>query len=270
MPDATVPIQSNQKGEHNAVSLIHEFSSDVITLSVDLPDHLDAPIREPSGRAVWHSFVTLIKEAAARRLQIVPEEIQAGVRPVADRYGRIQGETYIYDDVPGGAGYARSIHENLHDVVQAALESGRACDNPACDGACYHCLLSYSNQRIHHLLHRQLGTAMLEFILNQEEPSTPQLDDPALTERLTDYLSREWKAIDRPPPHQRISLLFETQTGHQIGIMPIHTMEARPNSQQLATVYRDTGIRVAAYTTFDIERRPFWVADQFMSTMKGI
>ena len=261
---------SNRKGEHNAVSLIHEFSSEVITLSVDLPDHLSAPIREPSGRAVWHSFVALIKEAAARRLQIVPDEIQAGIRPVADRHGRIQGETYIYDDVPGGAGYARSIHENLHEVVHAALEDGHACQNPFCESACYHCLLSYSNQSIHHLLDRQLGTAMLEFILNQTAPPIPQVDDPVLTERIADYLSSEWKALDRPTPHRRISLLLETKAGNQIGIMPIHPMEVRPNSQQLETMYRDTGVRVAAFTTFDIERRPFWVADQFMSTMKGI
>ena len=261
---------SNRKGEYNAVSLIHEFSSEVITLTVDLPYHLDAPIREPSGRAVWHSFATLIKEAAARRLQIVPEEIQAGVRPIADRLGRIQGEVYIYDDVPGGAGYARSIHENLHEIVLAALEAGRACDNAACAGACYHCLLSYSNQSIHHLLDRQLGTAMLEFILNQTEPLTSQVDDPALADRITDYLSREWRALDQPPPNQRISLLFETRAGNQIGIMPIHPMEARPNSQQVAAIYQGTGVRVAAYTTFDIKRRPFWVADQLMATMKGI
>lgn len=261
---------SNRNGEHNVVSLIHEFSSEVIILSVDLPSHLSAPISEPSGRAVWHSFITLIKEAAARRLQIVPDEIQAGVRPVKDLHGRIQGETYIYDDVPGGAGYARSIHENLHEVVEAALEAGRDCQNPACESACYHCLLSYSNQRIHHLLDRQLGTAMLEFILNQTEPPTPQVDDPTLTERITDYLSSEWKALERLPSHQRISLLFETQSGNQIGVMPIHPMEARPNSQQLETIFRDTGVRVAAFTTFDIERRPFWVADQFMSTMQGI
>ena len=260
----------NRKGEYNAVSLIHEFSSEVITLYVDLPDHLDAPFLEPSGRAVWHSFGTLIKEAAARRLQIVPDEIQTGVRPLADLHGRIQGETYIYDDVPGGAGYARAIYENLHEVLQAALASGQTCENPACDGACYHCLLSYSNQRIHHLLDRKLGTAMLKYILNQVEPSTPNIDDLDLTEKITDYLSQEWKALDRPPQHQRISLLFETKTSKQIGIMPIHPMEARPNSQELETICRDTGIRIAAYTTFDIERRPFWVADQFMSTMKGI
>ena len=252
------------------MSLIHEFSSEVITLSVDLPDHLSAPIREPSGRAVWHSFVALIKEAAARRLQIVPDEIQAGVRPVADRHGRIQGETYIYDDVPGGAGYARSIHANLHEVVETALEAGRACENPACQGACYHCLLSYSNQSVHHLLNRQLETAMLEFILNQVEPPAPQADDPTLTARVIDYLSSEWKVLDRLPNQQRISLLLETKAGNQIGIMPIHPMETQPNSQQLETICRDTGVRVAAFTTFDIERRPFWVADQFMSTMKGI
>lgn len=171
--------------------------------------------------------------------------------------------------MPGGAGYARSIHENLHEVVEAALEAGRDCQNPACESACYHCLLSYSNQRIHHLLDRQLGTAMLEFILNQAEPPTPQVDDPTLTERITDYLSSEWKALKRLPSHQRISLLFETKAGNQIGVMPIHPMEVRPNSQQLESIYRDTGVRVAAFTTFDIERRPFWVADQFMSTMNG-
>ncbi len=260
---------SNRKGEHSTVSLIHEFSSEVITLAVDLPGHLDAPIREPSGRAIWHSFGTLVKEAAARRLQIVPEELQVGIRPVADHLGRVQGEAYIYDDVPGGAGYARSIHENLHEVIQAALKAGRFCENPACQSACYHCLLSYSNQRIHHLLDRRLGTSMLEFILNQTEPPPPA-DNPAMAERIIDYLSREWKVVDSLNPHPRISLLFETKAGNRIGMMPIHPMEARPNSQQLEAIYRDTGVRMAAHTTFDIERRPFWVADQFMSAMKGL
>ncbi len=258
----------NHKGEYNKVSLIHEFSSDVITLSVDLPDYLDTPIREPSGRAIWHSFGTLIKEAAARRLQIVPEEIQVGIRPVADQLGRILGESYIYDDVPGGAGYARSIHENIREVIQAALEAGQTCENPACDSACYHCLFSYSNQRIHRLLDRRLGTAILEFILEQKDPATPQGGDYMSAERIIDYLSQEWKVLDSP--HPRISLLFETRAGNRIGIIPIHPMEARPNRQQLENIYRDSGFRVATYTTFDIERRPFWVADQFMSTMKGL
>ena len=260
----------NRKGAHNRMSLIHEFSSEVITLSVDLPNHLNAPIREPAGRAVWLSFITLIKEAAARRLQIVSDEIQTGIRPVPDRHGRIQGETYIYDDVPGGAGYARSIHDNLHEVIQAALESGRNCRNPACETACYHCLLSYSNQRVHQLLDRQLGTAMLEFVLNQTEPPIPNISASVLTERITDYLPGEWKPLEHPSPVQRIPVLFQTKKGSQIGIMPIHPMEERPNQQQLEAIHGDTGVRAAPYTTFDMERRPFWVADQFMSTMKGL
>ena len=47
-------------------------------------------------------------------------------------------------------------------------------------------------------------------------------------------------------------------------------MEERPNQQQLEAIHRDTGITAAPYTTFDMERRPFWVADKFMSTMKGL
>ena len=87
----------------------------------------DPAFIEPAGRAVWHSFGTLIKEAASRHLQIVPEEIQAGVRPIKDNHGRVQGEVFIYDDVPGGAGYARAISDNLKDIAEIALAIGRRC-----------------------------------------------------------------------------------------------------------------------------------------------
>ena len=103
---------------------------------------------EPSGRAIWYSFGTLMAEAAARVLQINPDEVQVGVRPMRDSLGRIQGEAFIYDNVPGGAGYARAIQDRLHEIVLKALEMGRQCPNQNCNEACYHCLLGYRNQRL--------------------------------------------------------------------------------------------------------------------------
>ena len=75
----------------NSVALGHKFRSEVVLLAVDMPDFLDAPFMEPSGRAVWHSFGTLMGEAAARALQINPDEIQVGVRPMCDSFGRVSG-----------------------------------------------------------------------------------------------------------------------------------------------------------------------------------
>ena len=81
---------------------------------------------------------------AARYLQVSPEEVQIGVRPARDRLGRVQGEVFIYDNVPGGAGYARAIQDSLGQITELALEMGRNCPNANCSGACYHCLLGYS------------------------------------------------------------------------------------------------------------------------------
>ena len=85
----------------------HRFNSEVMLLAVDMPDFLDAPMMEPSGRAVWYSFGTLMAEAVAMYLQVSPEEVQVGVRPTRDLFGRVQGEVFIYDNVPGGAAYVK-------------------------------------------------------------------------------------------------------------------------------------------------------------------
>ena len=102
----------------------HRFSSEVILLAVDMPDFLDAPMTEPSGMAVWFSFGTLMAEAAARYLQISPDEVQVGVRPMRDSRGLIQGEVFIYDNVPGGAGYARAIQRSLSEINQIGIGNG--------------------------------------------------------------------------------------------------------------------------------------------------
>ena len=108
----------------NRVVLGHRFRSEVILLAVDMPEFLDAPMMEPSGRAVWYSFGTLMSEAAARYLEIDPDEVQVGVRPMRDGFGRVQGEVFIYDNVPGGAGYARAIQDSLRGITQSRAGDG--------------------------------------------------------------------------------------------------------------------------------------------------
>ena len=215
---------------------------------------------------MWHSFGTLIKESASRVLQIVPDDIQVGVRPMRDHLGRIQGEVFIYDDVPGGAGYARLIEANLSEVVDEALQMGLNCDNPDCSDACYHCLLGYRNQRTHNLLSRGLGSALLEYLLLRKRPDNGGHDGRQWALNISEYGAGAWEIVEGT---DAIPIVFETRRGNRIGIVPVHPLNAQPLRDNLAALKRATGVSARAYTTFDLERRPYWMADEMLRTFKG-
>ena len=67
----------NTSDFQNQVILGHKFVSEVILLGVDLPDTMDAPFTEPSGRAAWYSFGTLLTNAATLVLQIASHHFLA-------------------------------------------------------------------------------------------------------------------------------------------------------------------------------------------------
>lgn len=251
----------------NRVVLGHRFSSEVILLAVDLPASLDAPIIEPAGRAVWYSFGTLVAEAAARYLQVDPDEVQIGIRPTRDALGRVQGEVFIYDNVPAGAGYARTVQSSLDEIVALAHEMGRACSNPECGGACYHCLLGYRNQQIHNLLDRGLAMSVIDFILSGHEANVNRSEAIRLSSRIETYLPQEWKRIEGERIPQPFGTVFERADRSPVGIWPIHPLSARPTRTQLAEVATATGVSPKVYTTFDLLRRPFWAANDFLQAV---
>ncbi len=252
----------------NRVVLGHRFSSEVILLAVDMPDFLDAPMTEPSGMAVWFSFGTLMAEAAARYLQISPDEVQVGVRPMRDSRGRIQGEVFIYDNVPGGAGYARAIRHSLSEITQLALTMGRSCPNSDCDGACYHCLLGYRNQQIHNLLDRTLATSLLEYLLDDRRPRLNKQRRVSMASGLEEYTRSNWNIMDAPNCPEQFDAVFETNNDSQTGIQVIHPLSARPSLAELNSLRKETNIFPRVYTSFDLLRRPFWVANDLFSSSR--
>ena len=251
----------------NSLALGHKFSSEVVLLAIEMPQSLDAPFVEPSGRAVWLSFGTLMAEAAARVLQINPDEIQVGARPMRDSFGRIQGEVFIYDDVPGGAGYARGIHDNLKEVVDVALYLGKNCPNKDCVGACYHCLLGYRNQRVHNLLDRNLGVSVLDYLLREQQPQLIGGQAAGVLAGLNEYMRSIWKPMELGRSQHPYSAVFAIERGQQVGIRPIHPLSARPSEGALTQLLRITGILPKIYTTFDLLRRPFWVANDLFRSL---
>jgi Domain of unknown function (DUF1998)/Helicase conserved C-terminal domain len=250
----------------NQVILGHKFSSEVILLGVDLPQTMDAPFREPAGKAAWYSFGTLISNAAALVLQIDPGELKVGARAVKRAPNRIHGEIFLYDDVPGGAGYAHSMERNLEQILKKALELGEACHNPNCSGACYHCMYDYRNQMLHPLLERELGTALLKYTLHGVQPTL----DPKRGEQSIISFAEFARASWEIKPGFTVSghhfaCVLQDRAGQQIGLWMIHPLQARPTGDEKRTIFAQSGMRCAVHTSFDLERRPFWVLNNLVT-----
>ena len=251
----------NTNDFHNQVILGHQFFSEVVLLGVDLPDALDAPFQSSSGKAVWYSFGMLIANAAAIILQIDPGELKVGARAVRRGLGhRLHGEVFLYDNVPGGAGYARAIEQNLEAILRKALELGEACPNPECQGACYHCMFDYRNQMFHPLLDRELGAALLRFVLRHQLPALNPLQVEYGSAALAEYARTSWSVLPGVTlDRQHFPLVLRDLEGVQVGLWVIHPLQGRPTRDERQAFLSAHGLRCAVHTTFDLERRPFWV-----------
>ncbi len=88
--------------------------------------------------------------------------------PGFGREGR-EAEIYLYDTLPGGAGFAQRVDGLGLAVFEEALRILESCpDN--CDRSCYRCLRSYKNKFEHDLLDRHIGASLLRFLLRDEAP----------------------------------------------------------------------------------------------------
>lgn len=248
-------------GNPSATNLLlgHRFPSEVIQFGVDLPLSLDADFRAASGRAVWLSFGTLVLDAAARVLQINPEELRVNVRPVARPNGRVHGEVYLYDTLPGGAGYARDIDAQLDQVLQQALADSRVCSNASCPGACYSCLLDYQNQMYHGLLDRRLGRSVLDYLLNGTSPSLSSFESTAAADRLLPYVPDGWAVQTAVTVANNLfPIVLRNGNNEQLGVLPRHPLQASPDANAIQQ-FLVHGVECCSYTDFDLTRRPFWV-----------
>lgn len=254
----------NRNNFTNFVILGHKFHSEVILIGVDLPPTLDASFYEPAGRAVWQSFGTLIANASAIVLQVDPNELKVGVRAIRRGPNRIHGEIFLYDNVPGGAGYARAIQENLEAILDKSLEIGSNCSNPECSGACYQCMYDYGNQAVHPLLDRRLGVSVLRYLLLDEHPRMSKEHIDRVAEGFKDYARAAYKIL----PGEVISnvyfpVILQDKSGQKTGLWVIHPLQAHPSSNERNMVAA-AGIRPAIHNFFDLERRPFWVLNHLV------
>lgn len=162
-----------------------DFYSDVLLLSLSV----EAPFTLLPGLLATNVALRTLAEAltiaATRRLELDVDEVQAEFRPALTAAGQrgLEAEIYIYDTLPGGAGFARAIGElgpSLFDDAIALLEKCPA----GCDGSCYRCLRSFKNRFEHELLDRQVGASLLRYLVS----GSPAGLDPSRLDRAADRL----------------------------------------------------------------------------------
>ncbi len=117
-----------------------------------------------------------VQAALSKALQVVfrLESNEIAAEPLPSRDDRRQ--LLIYEAEEGGAGVLKQLVDDPALWSQVAAEALRIChtdprtgheddagtgEDGACEGACYDCLMSYSNQPDHELLDRDLATEFL-------------------------------------------------------------------------------------------------------------
>ena len=149
-----------------------DFITDVLLVAI----RVDAPITLVPGvlatDVALRTICEAVTKAACARLELEANELQAEYRPALTPEGRagLESEIYIYDTLPGGAGFAKRVGDIGLPIFEDALKLLEVCpDN--CDRSCYRCLRSYKNKFEHDLLDRHLGASLLRFILNNSAPT---------------------------------------------------------------------------------------------------
>jgi ATP-dependent helicase YprA (DUF1998 family) len=183
-PDIKEPMCSGG-GATKGLVLGTDFITDVLLVAL----RVDAPLTLVPGMlatdVALRTICEAVTKAACARLELEANELQAEYRPALTPEGRagLEAEIYIYDTLPGGAGFTRRVGDIGLPIFEDALKLLEKCpDN--CDRSCYRCLRSYKNKFEHDLLDRHLGASLLRFVLHNAAPTLT----PDRVARSTDLL----------------------------------------------------------------------------------
>jgi ATP-dependent helicase YprA (DUF1998 family) len=158
------------------------FRTDVAVIRFRLSGSCSLVPGSDTAAIVMTTIAEAIASAARAWLELDPQELAAEWRPALTPLGETgqEVEVYLYDDVPGGAGYTAAVAKDLEGLIHSALAllegcagDGEEAGGRGCDSSCYACLRRYQNRWLHGKFDRFLGAEMLRHCLTGDPP---QLD----------------------------------------------------------------------------------------------
>jgi hypothetical protein len=174
-----------------------------------VPDGLClSPARHQGAvKGALYSAAFLLREIAAMRFDIDPEEIDlANVRQVPAGNHKV-GELVFSDHLANGAGFVRQMHQEWPEMLSAVTSPG---PDPAgqlaaylfsdqhrhaCESASYDCLFGYRNMAYHGLLDWRLGVALARVLADPQYRCG--LDGDFSQPELADWLEGAERLRDR-------------------------------------------------------------------------
>lgn len=126
----------------------HVYQTDIATIAV--------PTFRIDDFISWRPALYALIEAASEELEINRDDL-SGTMAWQDGLPTM----VLFDTVPGGAGITQKVRQHFPEVLQSAIKRVSNC-TCGIDTSCYACLRSYSNQRFHLELRRDLALELLE------------------------------------------------------------------------------------------------------------
>jgi ATP-dependent helicase YprA (DUF1998 family) len=179
------------RSTQQSIVLGARFVTDIALFSL----RVDAPMNLQPGTYASNVALRTVSEALARAatdmLGIEPGEILAEYRPAmsADASSALCAEIFLYDTLPGGAGFSSAIPARAEELLQQARKLLANCPEQ-CDSSCYRCLRAFGNRIEHRSLDRHVGIELIDYLLTGVVPEAETERLQASTDLLFKDLSR--------------------------------------------------------------------------------
>ena len=143
-----------------------DFITDIALFSMRVAPPISLRPGHTSTAVALRTLSEALAKAACQLLELEPGELMAEYRPALTPKGKIglEAEIFLYDTLPGGAGFSAELANSGADLFQAAHSLLKACPE-SCDSSCYRCLRSFKNKIEHSLLDRHIGAQLLEYMI---------------------------------------------------------------------------------------------------------
>lgn len=238
-------------------------TTDVLRLAPDaLPEGVNVDIvSNLAARSAWISLAFLLRNAAARLLDVGSDELVTEVSP-RRLEAAVVGEIFLADRLENGAGYATWMTQNLSALLIAARDESKRHFEHArsgCDGSCYDCLRDYSNAAYHPLLDWFLASEALNILVG--EPLN--LASDPWGGAVESYGAAFGWEVEAEVSGAR--LLTSARDGKSL-VVAHPLLAGSPLAPQVASVLAGAGGERAMLTTgYEIARRPGLVESQARS-----
>ena len=203
-----------------------DFITDIALFSLQVKPPVSLKPGHTSTLVALRTVSEALAAAACQLLEVEPGEVMAEFRPALTPGGTtgLEAEIFLYDTLPGGAGFSPHVSESPTELFQAALDLLTGCEE-CCDASCYRCLRSFKNKFEHTLLDRHVGAHLLSYLLDGRLADFSPSRIGSSTTLLCNDLERQ------STDGTRFELDASIQTGSSHGTVPI--LATTPNGRQV-------------------------------------